>query len=317
MRILHHGVVGALGIVAVACSARSSARPPASTTSTLDPTTAPKVPIDRFSDAAAHLWMRSVVPGLPAANAPIDFDDPKLPFLIHGLGPVGEHLDYYNFDVQSETPAQLYRFTRGDGSAIPMQLDIVDVLPGQGGYSDFWQINEVTVADDYIANTITSLGALNAADLPTVSTTLFTNSVMVPDGSSATLRIRNESPALVQGWYRDQVVAFLRFDEETYSLIRGKVPTAPIYVTYKKNPDPADNTSGALSGVELDAHGRSHNVVFELPGASWYSPLWAVTIYDDRDFGTVKDLPTAAKARVVSRERVTVNGPVVAVDAGD
>src|SRR5215510_8505399 len=58
----------------------SGAQPPA-----LNPDTAPVVAVDRFSDGFAHLFARSKNPSLPAANAPIDFDQ-EGPFITHGLG---------------------------------------------------------------------------------------------------------------------------------------------------------------------------------------------------------------------------------------
>ena len=70
-----------------------------------DPATAAVVSVDRFSAQAGHLQVRSSSNGLPAANAPVDFD--QGPFITEGFGPTGQVVKYYNFDVQPATPAPI------------------------------------------------------------------------------------------------------------------------------------------------------------------------------------------------------------------
>src|SRR5882724_6085172 len=111
-----------------------------------DPQTAEKASIDRFSAAAGHLMVRDATNGLPGANGAIDFDS-GAPFITVGLGPSdGKPVKYYNFDVQPTGPAPIYVLFR-DGETAPVsgQLNIVDVLPGDAGYNDFWQVTMVTV----------------------------------------------------------------------------------------------------------------------------------------------------------------------------
>ncbi len=62
-----------------------------------DPNTAEKVAIDRFSATQGKLMVRDATNGLPAANAPINFD--VAPFITKGLSPTGVKIEYYNFDV--------------------------------------------------------------------------------------------------------------------------------------------------------------------------------------------------------------------------
>src|SRR4051812_9099098 len=76
-----------------------------------DPDTAEKVAVDRFSDQAGHLQKRSASPDLPAANAPVDFD--QGPFITQGFGPQGEVVQYYNFDVQRKVAAPIYVLMKG------------------------------------------------------------------------------------------------------------------------------------------------------------------------------------------------------------
>jgi hypothetical protein len=109
----------------------------------MDPMMSAHAAIDRFG-STAHLQMRDAMNHLPGPDAPVDFDKP--PFVTTGLGPHGETVVYYNFDVQSTTPAPIYvLYRKGESDPVPGQLNIVDVVPGEPGYNDFWRINKVTV----------------------------------------------------------------------------------------------------------------------------------------------------------------------------
>ena len=85
------------------------------------------------------------------------------PFITRGLSPEGVSVTYYNFDVQPTQPAQRFVLVR-DGESTPVsgQLDIVDVLPGTEGYSDFWRVMRVTVPSSYVANSVTSRDEIDA-----------------------------------------------------------------------------------------------------------------------------------------------------------
>ena len=87
------------------------------------------VSIDRFSKRAAHALV-----GKGVADQPIDMDRP--PFVTQGFAPDGSSVRYYNFDVQSPTPAVLHK----DNS--------IDVLPGDPGYSDFFRLEGTQQAID-------------------------------------------------------------------------------------------------------------------------------------------------------------------------
>ena len=57
---------------------------------------------------------------------------------------------------------------------------------------------------------------------------------------------------------------------------------------------------------------QTHNVPAVLPGQPGYSPLWAVSIYDDAAFSSVANLETAAAAARIGPGPL-VNCPVVSV----
>lgn len=276
----------------------------------LDPSTAPAASIDRFSTAAGHLQVRTATNGLPAANAPVNFD--QAPFITTGFAPDGSVVQYYNFDIQPTAPAPIYVLTKqGQTTSIPGQ-NIIDVIPGSNGYNDFWQIYNVTVPANYVANTITSYAGLMASGYPISMTSNLVNCPVVPAGSVATQRYPSSgSAALTQGWYKDSVVYYFNFSEKALTTnSAGQVPVIPIYVTFNINPNQPNG--GPSSGIETEpGSAQTHNVISALPTDPGYSPLWAVAVYNDSSFNSVNNWTTAMAAPVLVPDAGNVNCPVV------
>ncbi|MCJ0618902.1 hypothetical protein JZX76_05020 [Haloarcula hispanica] len=274
-----------------------------------DPGEAPRASIDRFSDSAGMLHRRSQNDALPGPDEPIDFDSL---FLTQGYGPGGDIIEYYDFDVQSTQPAPIYALFYENGDPVEGQLNIIDVIPGDEGYNDFWQVHLVTVPDDYEANTVTSVQGIQDAGFDISPTSTVKNCPIVPDGSTASMRhSADKSPASpVEGWYEGEVVSYFLFEEASLSLRDGSVPLSPIYVSFNTNPgeDGGGPTSGFMSEEGND---QTHNVTATVPGDDAYSPLWSVNIYDNADFDTVSDLDSASSATVLNAGAATVNCPVV------
>ncbi|WP_210416859.1 hypothetical protein [Echinicola soli] len=286
----------------------------------LNPNNAEKAFIDRFSEDAGNLFVRNSSNNLPAANQAINFDEG--PFITTGLGPDGEMVEYYNFDVQPITPAPIYiLFKEGESTPVADQLNIIDVIPGDEGYNDFWLVNRVTVPSNYVANTVTSVEGIMAEDYAIEPTETIVNCPVVPDGSTASKRFGNgEEPGLIQGWYKDMLVYYFTFSEK--SLVstsmgsQAAVPVSGILVTFNVNPDMAGGgpTSGfATEGSTL----QTHNVIETLPTDDAYSPLWSVSAYDNAFFNSVYDWPSAMEATVLGANVALVNCPVVSVDDGN
>jgi hypothetical protein len=277
----------------------------------LDPATAPRVAVDRFSEDAGTLFVRDGQNALPEADAPIDFD--MAPFITTGLGPAGETIQYYNFDVQPTAPIPIWVLVR-DGESTPVegQLNIIDSIPGDAGYNDFWSVVLVTVPSDYVANTVTSYDEIVERGYDTMSTDMLVNCPVVPEDSTATLRLGTEGAGLHMGWYQDQVVHYFQFSEADL-VNAGGVPLSPIYVTFEINPDEPGGgpASGFLTEMNSD---QTHNVTATLPEDANYSPLWEVNIYDNADFDSVSDLTTAQAATQLAAGAATVNCPVVSIE---
>ena len=264
--------------------------------------------IDRFSEAAGMLMVRDDSGALPGPNEPIDFDQP--PFITQGLGPDGQVVQYYNFDVQSVVPAPIWvLFREGEDHPVEGQLNIIDVIPGDEGYNDFWAVTKVTVPADYVANSVRSMAGIMAAGYAMETTDLIVNCPVVPRGSTAMLRIGGGSNALITGWYKDKVVYYFSFEEKM--LTGATVPLSPIYVTFNVNP-PA---GGPATGFMAEADGvQTHNVVATLPSDEDYSPLWLVSVYDNLDFEAVSDLASAESANILAAAVAAVNCPVVSIE---
>ena len=277
----------------------------------LDPEKAPIAAVDRFSDKAAHLQLRTPDNHIPGPNEPVDFDTG--PFITQGLSPkTGKPVRYYNFDVQTTMPAPLYvLYHEGDDKPVADQLDIIDTLPGEKGYNDFRQVWKVTVPADYVANTIVDAGVLQQAGYKMEQTPALRNMPVVPDKSKAKMRLKDANAALQSAWYKSQVAKFFSFDEAPLS--GSGVPLSPIYVTFNVNPDQPNGGPG--SGFKTEANSeQTHNVPATLPGDAGYSPLWLVAVYDNADWPQVKDLQTALKAKVLAPGAATVNCPIVSVE---
>jgi hypothetical protein len=275
-----------------------------------DPDKAPVAAVDRFSDKAAHLQLRTPDNHLPAPNQPVDFDSG--PFITQGLAPkTGKPVRYYNFDVQTTMPAPVYVLYReGEDKPVAGQLDIIDTLPGEAGYNDFRQVWKVTVPKDYVANTIVEAGALKDAGYKMEQTPSLRNMPVVPDKSTAKMRLNGGSADLSRAWYKGQVAKFFSFDEAPLS--GSGVPLSPIYVTFNVNPGQPDGGPGSGFKAEPGSE-QTHNVPATLPGDAGYSPLWLVAVYDNADFPSVHDLASATKAKVLAPGAATVNCPIVSV----
>ena len=276
----------------------------------IDPDQAPIAAVDRFSDKAAHLQLRTPENHLPGPNEPVDFDTG--PFVTQGLSPTtGKPVRYYNFDVQGTAPAPVYvLYHEGDDKPVEGQLDIIDTLPGETGYNDFRQVWKVSVPKDYVSNSITDAGTLRRRRLPDATDDTLRNMPVVPDKSKASMRLKGESAELHRAWYGGKVAKFFSFDEAPLSAAGGNVPLSPIYVTFNVNP--GQPNGGPASGFHTEPNSpQTHNVPFTLPGDAGYSPLWLVAVYDNADFPSVRDRATALKAKVLAPGVATVNCPIV------
>lgn len=279
----------------------------------LDPDTAPVVAVDRFSDSAGTLFRRSANPALPGADQPINFD--QIPFITTGYGPDNEIIEYYNFDVMPTEPAPIFvLFREGEDQPVDGQLNIIDVIPDEAGYNDFWHVHKVTVPSDYVANTVTSRSEIQQEGFQVDETDMLVNCPVVPDGSTASKRYTNEEETgLIRGWYKNQVVFYFSFEEKALSpAANGTIATSPIYVSFNINP--GMEGGGPASGFKSEeGNDQTHNVAATVPEDANYSPLWFVNVYNNEDFDMVADLMSAQSSDILAEGAAIVNCPVVSV----
>src|SRR5262249_1688062 len=149
---------GGSGLPAVVVFAAGPKAAPTAMTP-MDPDKAPIAAVDRFSEKAAHLQVRTADNKLPGPNEPAAFH--TAPFTPQRPAPkAGKPVRYYNFDVPPTAAGPVYVLHReGEDKPAEGQLDIIDTLPGEKGYNDFRQIWKVTVPKDYVANSITDSAA--------------------------------------------------------------------------------------------------------------------------------------------------------------
>ncbi len=274
-----------------------------------DPNTSAKASVDRFSITAGNLMVRDGANGLPIANAAINFDN--APFITKGFSASGVVTEYYNFDVMSTTPAPIYVLFR-DGTTTPVagQLNIIDKIPGESGYNDFWLMNKVSVPSNYVANLVTSFAEIQSRGYTITPTNTIINCPVVPEGSTAIKRFGAGSTTLNRGWYKSQVCFYFTFEEKMLTAVSGNVPTSPIYVTFNINPNMTGG--GPPSGFVVEPGTiQTHNVLATTPSSGTYSPLWSVYIYDNASFNSVNNLITAQAAPVLVSNAALVNCPII------
>lgn len=171
----------------------------------------------------------------------------------------GQDVAYLDYGLMTNVAAPILVFFRADApdTMVTGQSNVIDTIPGQPGYSDFWQVHKVLVPTGYVPNTIRSLDAAVASGYEIEVTPIIVNCPVVNPGTS----IEGSSQGLVAGWYRGRQVFY--FDHGANSASEGSVVLdAPIYVFFRMDGSP-------VAG--------QRNVIDVRPGDTGYSDLWRVT----------------------------------------
>lgn len=211
----------------------------------------------------------------------------------------GEEVVYYDFGMNSPASgstvqtAPIWAFITGmDNGGNPIFVDgqhnVVDVVPGDDGYSDLWEVHLVMVPAGYQTDSIRSAEEVLAAGHEVVKPGLFVNCPVVPAGSTL-----ENGEELVQGWYKGEEIFYPDFG--------ANVPGAiPIWVFAT-----GMNADGSPQPVE-----GQHNIINRLPSDTGYSAFWRVNlVMVDGDY-EANDI-TSADQISSSGYEVTVTGLVV------
>ena len=186
--------------------------------------------------------------------------------LVHGWHR-GDDVTYYDFGMNSTVnppavvPAPIWAFIHGmDADGNPMfvegQHNIVDVAPGDDGYSDLWLVNLVVVPEDYEPDSITSAADLQAMSYETMQPGIMVNCPIVPAGSTLESGVE-----LTQGWYKGARVYYPDFGMNPAVAI-------PIWVFA---------TGMDANGDPVFVDGQ-HNIIDAIPGDEGYSDFWHVRL---------------------------------------
>ena len=210
-------------------------------------------------------------------------------------------VSYLDFGPQANVALPILVFFQASSPSSPVagQRNIIDTIPGQPGYNDFWRVFKVLAPSGYVADTIRSLTVAVASGYAIQMTDTVVNCPVVNPNATV-----GGSPAtLVSGWYRDHDVSYV--DEGTRSPVDGWVVVdAPIYAFFH-----ADGTPVA----------GQRNVIDALPGSPGYSDLWhVIKVVVDMSYvaNGLKDARSILAARdagqlTIDPTTIFVNCPVV------
>jgi hypothetical protein len=210
-------------------------------------------------------------------------------------------VSYLDYGPQSNVAVPILAFFQAASPAMPVagQKNIIDTIPGQPGYSDFWRVFKVLAPSGYVANSIRSLGDAVASGYAIEATGIVVNCPVVNPGAT----IQGSTSTPTSGWYRNREVFY--FDHGASSPGHGfVVDSAPIYAFFH-----ADGS--AVAGQK--------NVIDVRPGDAGYSDLWRVskvTVGGTYTANDLKDARSILAARdagqvTVAVTDIYVNCPVV------
>ncbi len=241
----------------------------------LDPlvedTTIPATALDRVLPAGAAVPAAADDPELAARIAAGDGVDSFVP-LISAFA-AGEPVAYWDFGPSTDALSGVFVLVRRAGDALEMVAEhptLFGTVPGDPGYSPFWQVSWVVVADSYEGELLTSLDAVQQAKegglvAEIVPTSLVVNCpVVAPD---VRLDRGPDLPPLApkEAFYQGRRVAYYDLPP-MLELPHGatRLPAAPLLRLRREGGEPL---SEPLRGVDMTGDGdlRDSNDLL-LPG---------------------------------------------------
>jgi len=232
-------------------------------------------------------------------------DDEMVKMLVSGWYR-GEEVEYYDFGMNTPLTdgdniltapiwVLVHELMAGeDPQFVEGQHNVVDVVPGDEGYSDLWQVMLVEVPGDYEPDSIRTAADINAMAYPVTETEMYVNCPIVPAGTE----LEGGEP-LVQGWYQD---------EEVY------------YPDFGLNPPFAIPIWAFITGMDADGNPLfvegQHNLIDAVPDDEGYSAFWRVnlvTVPEDFEPDSITDASDVnAMGYEITETDLVVNCPVVA-----
>lgn len=243
----------------------------------------------------------------PKATATAAAGTPTVQKLVAGWYKSKE-VKYYDFGDKTKlagagvATAPIFVLIKGkkaDGMPDPVegQHNIVDVEPGEAGYSDLWQMNFVTVPADYKADTVKSLADITKAGYKTEPQQAFVNCPIVAKGTTF-----EGGEKLVQGWSKGKEVFYPDFGLNAPSAL-------PIWVFITGTDD-----KGMPKFVK-----DQKNIIDLVPKDAGYSAFWQVnmvTVPESYQANSAQSAADVVKGGFkVAATQTLVNCPVTVVPA--
>ena len=219
-----------------------------------------------------YYYSLSMIPA-PVTPGPVDnLDRPNPIPYVHGWYK-GADITYFDFGSSPTIAAPILAFFESSNpeTAIDGQMNIIDAIPGQPSYSDFWRVYKILAPSSYTPNSITSFEEAVASGYEIVPTDIVVNCPVVNPGTTT----EEKSNSLVQGWYRGREVYYFDFGTNTGATM-SVLEYAPIYAFFRANGDPVEG---------------QRNIIDVVIGEPGYSDLWhviAVTVEDAYVANTLK-----------------------------
>ena len=186
----------------------------------------------------------------------------------------------------------VYFFNYQSGGTVQGQYPIIDAKPGDQGYTHFWELFNVTVANNYTPNTIKSLATLNRAQRAGLVT--ITDSQKAINGPLVARNVKitvvNGEPQFLPVWYRTQTANMAVFET---NLPSGRVPSITIWLIQRKSD--SCPLLEALCNKDLNHDSDikdSNDLIGTTPGQPGYFPLWAVSILHVHDTYLANGFPS-------------------------
>lgn len=212
-------------------------------------------------------------------------------------------VEYYDFGMNSPASgntvaaAPIWAFITGmdsDGNPVFVegQHNVVDVVPGDPGYSDLWEVNLVTVPEDYEPDSIKSRADVEASGYAITVPGLLVNCPIVPEGT-----MLEGGEELVQGWNKGEAV---------------------FYPDFGANPAVALPIWAFITGMDADGNPQfvegQDNIIDSVPDDEGYSAFWRVNLvtvddtYEPNSITSAEDVLAAGSE--ITETDLVVNCPV-------
>ncbi len=185
---------------------------------------------------------------------------------------------YWFVGPTNNTVNPVYFFQYQGGGTVTGQYPVIDVKPGDQGYTHFWEIYNVTVSDSYAANTIKSVSSLKRAEQAGLATE--TDAKRVLNGPLVARNVKitvvNGEPVLLPAWYRTQTTTMAVFET---NLPSGTVPSISIWLIKRASDSCPLLEVVCNKDLNNDSDIKdSNDLIGTTPGQPGYFPLWSVSI---------------------------------------